>query len=80
MNLTTATEPVKENETRTVRTVIKPARYKPSKTGEKILLPPEIEEREIEVEVWAIYTTYDGETERHSFSTKESADNYYAGF
>lgn len=81
MNLIKATAPVKETEMRTYRRVLRPARYKNSKDNEeKVLLAAEIQVDEKPVDVWAVYTTHGELTERHSFSSKESADNYFKGF
>jgi len=78
MNLTTATAPVKEVESRIERKVLKPARYKDA--NKQVVLPPEIEEKSVDVAVWCVYTSYADKTERHVFASKESADNYYKGF
>lgn len=67
-----ATQPKEETEKKTRIVVLKKARYK-----DGVLLPAETKTVEEEIKVYTVYTTFDGQTERHVFTTKSGAENYY---
>lgn len=79
MILTTATQPTKTTETTEVEKVIKPVRYE-GKGEDRQLMPPLKTTESITRDIWIVTTSFEGDTETHTFMSEKAANEFYKGF